>query len=427
MQVYLEDDLSNFKTRFIQLLCGYLKIEERNLGKVIYVNAKIKESLKFPGIPFYIPVSPEEKSIANDELEIALSISKETRSEGFFYGINTEEKKATEEFLKHIINDLKYDVKKLIPELNENLKFSTFINDKYSITICDLFCFALIIDEFNKATDGEKLKYAHVSRWANYIQNLYGINNVCKKIGLWFNLPYTPLFIDLSKYEKKVEIQEKSEFDDEDEIKEEKKETKKEEKKENKKEEKKEEKKPETDKKENKKNKNQKKEDNLHPMSKVDIRVGKVVNIEPNPEGKFLYNEEIDIGNGEIRKIASGLREHVDINDLKDSLVIVIVNLKKRNLKGWPSHGMILCATNKEEKVEPLRPPEGSQPGDLVYIGNLPREPATDKHCPWEAVCKNLFVNGNKEATYKDDKDEFIWHTDKGNIVSPNFNEATIS
>ena len=86
-----------------------------------------------------------------------------------------------------------------------------------------------------------------------------------------------------------------------------------------------------------------------------------------------------------------------------------------------------LCATNKEEKVEPLRPPEGSQPGDLVYIGNLPREPATDKHCPWEAVCKNLFVNGNKEATYKDDKDEFIWHTDKGNIVSPNFNEATIS
>ena len=182
-----------------------------------------------------------------------------------------------------------------------------------------------------------------------------------------------------------------------------------------------------TDSKENKKNKNQKKEDNLHPMSKVDIRVGKVVNIEPNPEGEFLYNEEIDIGNGEIRKIASGLREHVDINDLKDSLVIVIVNLKKRNLKGWPSHGMILCATNKEKKVEPLRPPEGSQPGDLVYIGNLPREPATDKHCPWEAVCKNLFVNGNKEATYKDDKDEFIWHTDKGNIVSPNFNEATIS
>ena len=68
-------------------------------------------------------------------------------------------------------------------------------------------------------------------------------------------------------------------------------------------------------------------------MSKVDIRVGKVISIEPNPEGDKLYNEEIDIGNGEIRKIASGLRGRVDINDLKDSLVVVIVNLKKRNLK----------------------------------------------------------------------------------------------
>ena len=162
-------------------------------------------------------------------------------------------------------------------------------------------------------------------------------------------------------------------------------------------------------------------------MSKVDIRVGKVINIEPNPVGDKLYNEEIDIGNGETRKIASGLRGLVDINDLKDSLVVVIVNLKKRNLKGWPSHGMILCTSAKDGKVEPLRPPEGSQPGDLVHIGNLPREPATDKHCPWEAVAKNLVVNAKKEATYKDEKDEFVWHTEKGNIVSPTISEGTIS
>ena len=49
MQVYLEDDLSNFKTRFLQLLCGYLEIEERNIGKIIFANAKTKESLSFPG------------------------------------------------------------------------------------------------------------------------------------------------------------------------------------------------------------------------------------------------------------------------------------------------------------------------------------------------------------------------------------------
>jgi hypothetical protein len=35
MQVYLEDDMENFKTRFLQLLAGYLEVEERNLGKII--------------------------------------------------------------------------------------------------------------------------------------------------------------------------------------------------------------------------------------------------------------------------------------------------------------------------------------------------------------------------------------------------------
>ena len=420
MQVYLEDDISNFKTRFLQLLCGYLEVEERNIGKLIYVNAKTKESLTFPGLPFYIPnpICSSEKATHTDELEIAKAIARESQTEGFLYGLNSEEKKQSNDFLVHIVNDLKYDVKKLLPELNENLKFSTFINDKYSISICDLFCFSLLIADFNKEIDEVKLKYSNVSRWANYIENLYGISNVCKKIGLWFNLPFVPLFLDFTEFEKKDDKKENKKEDKKDDKKEEKKEEKKEDKKEegdNKKKEKKE------------KNKKNEKKDDLHPMSKLDIRVGKVVSIEPNPEGEKLYNEEIDIGNGEIRKIASGLRGRVDINDLKDSLVVVIANLKKRNLKGWPSHGMILCTSDKDGKVEPLRPPEGSQAGDLVMIGNLPREPATDKHCPWEDVCKKLFVNDKKEATYKDEKDEFVWHTEKGNIVSPTIANGTIS
>ena len=420
MQVYLEDDISNFKTRFLQLLCGYLEVEERNIGKLIYVNAKTKESLTFPGLPFYIPnpICSSEKATHTDELEIAKAIARESQTEGFLYGLNSEEKKQSNDFLVHIVNDLKYDVKKLLPELNENLKFSTFINDKYSISICDLFCFSLLIADFNKEIDEVKLKYSNVSRWANYIENLYGISNVCKKIGLWFNLPFVPLFLDFTEFEKKDDKKENKKEDKKDDKKEEKKEDKKQDKKEegdNKKKEKKE------------KNKKNEKKDDLHPMSKVDIRVGKVVSIEPNPEGDKLYNEEIDIGNGEIRKIASGLRGRVDINDLKDSLVVVIANLKKRNLRGWPSHGMILCTSDKDGKVEPLRPPEGSQAGDLVMIGNLPREPATDKHCPWEDVCKKLFVNDKKEATYKDEKDEFVWHTEKGNIVSPTIANGTIS
>ena len=414
MQVYLEDDLNNFKTRFIQLLCGYLEIEERNLGKIILANSKTKEAFSFPGLPFYIPaLCSKESSVHSDELEIAKAISKDSKADGFFYGISNEEKQKTNKFLDHVVKDLNYDIKKLLPELNDNLKFSTFINDRFTIGICDLFCFALLISDFNKEKDDVKIQYANVSRWANYIENLHGITRVCKKVNLWFNIPYTPFLLDLSKFDEKKDEKKEDKTDD-----------KKEDKKENKKDENKE----NQGKKDKKKDKNQQNKggDNVHLMSKVDIRVGKIVDIEPNTEGDKLYNEKIDVGNGEIRQIASGLRGRVDINDLKDSLVVCILNLEKRNLKGWPSHGMILCTTGKDGKIEPLRPPSDSVPGDLVYIGDLPREPVPDKKCPWKKVCDKLLVNGKKEATYKDEK-EYVWHTDKGTIVSPTIADGTIS
>jgi len=416
MQVYLDDDMENFKTKFIQLLCGYLEIEERNLGKVIYANERTKEAFSFPGLPFYIPnpLLKEEKSIHSDELEMAKAISKESLADGFFYGLTNEERAQTDKFLDHIVKDLKYDIQKVLPELNENLKFSTFINDRFTISICDLFCFSLIVSKFNKESDEVKKKYANVSRWANYIQNLHGIISVCKKIGLWFSLPYSPFFLDLSQFETKKEESKKEEKTEEAH------EEKHEDHQEGKKKEKKE-------KKEKNKNKNQNQNQAVHLMSKVDIRVGKVINIEPNTEGDKLYNEQIDFGNGEIRKIASGLRGRVEITDLKDSLVVCILNLEERNLKGWPSHGMILCTTGKDGKIEPLRPPEGSVPGDLVYIGELPREPVADKKCPWKKVCTKLFVNDKKEATYKDDEGELVWHTDKGKVLSPTIADGTIS
>lgn len=39
----------------------------------------------------------------------------------------------------------------------------------------------------------------------------------------------------------------------------------------------------------------------------MDFRVGRIVDVCVNPISEKLYNEKIDIGNGEIRDIASGL------------------------------------------------------------------------------------------------------------------------
>ena len=430
MQVYLDDNKDDFKTKFIRFICGYLEIEERKLGTIIYANNKTKQTFSFPGLPFYIP-PPESKEepIHTDEIEIAKGICREAKFEKQFFGKINSDTESINKFLEHIRKDLNYDVQKLLPELNENLKFSTFINDYYSITILDLFCFCLIVNEFNQMDDKMKQKYCNVSRWACYIQGLQCIEKVCKTSKMWFSLPYTPFILDLEQFmntgkkEKKNEDEEKI-----DEKKEEKKENKKKEekKKEEKRDDKKEDKK-EGKKEKKEKNKQQQQNQDVHPMTKVDIRVGKVIAIEPNQEGEKLYNEQIDFGNGEIRKIASGLRGRVDINDLKDSLVVCILNLEEKMLKGWPSHGMILCASTKDGKIEPIRPPEGSNIGDLVYIGDLPREPVPDKKCHWKKVADKLFVNDKKEATYKNGEEVLIWKTDKGIVGTKTLTDAIIS
>jgi len=39
----------------------------------------------------------------------------------------------------------------------------------------------------------------------------------------------------------------------------------------------------------------------------MDFRVGKIIWVEKNANSDKLYNEKVDIGNGEIREIGSGL------------------------------------------------------------------------------------------------------------------------
>lgn len=50
----------------------------------------------------------------------------------------------------------------------------------------------------------------------------------------------------------------------------------------------------------------------------MDFRVGKIIEVQPNPNSKTLYNEKVDIGNGEIRSVASGLQEYIPLEGMKD-------------------------------------------------------------------------------------------------------------
>ena len=57
-----------------------------------------------------------------------------------------------------------------------------------------------------------------------------------------------------------------------------------------------------------------------------------------------LYCEEIDVGEEEgPRQIASGLRPHFTLEQMQGQRLLVVANLKKKNLLGFKSHGMYVC------------------------------------------------------------------------------------
>jgi methionine--tRNA ligase beta chain len=99
------------------------------------------------------------------------------------------------------------------------------------------------------------------------------------------------------------------------------------------------------------------------------IRVGKITKVWKHPESEKLYCEEIDIGNGETRKIASGLQAFVPLEVMQDAMVVVLCNLKAKKLAGYESHGMVLCGETEDKSiVELISPPAGSEPGDEVFF-----------------------------------------------------------
>ncbi|KAJ1703997.1 hypothetical protein LUZ63_003776 [Rhynchospora breviuscula] len=132
----------------------------------------------------------------------------------------------------------------------------------------------------------------------------------------------------------------------------------------------------------------------------LDIRVGKVLKAWRHPEADSLYVEEVDLGEPEPRTICSGLVNYVPLELLQDSKVVVLANLKPRNMRGIKSNGMLMAASDEaHENVELLVPPEGSVPGERIWFGSEDEkhkqsDAATPNHVQkkkiWESVQPHL-------------------------------------
>jgi len=150
-------------------------------------------------------------------------------------------------------------------------------------------------------------------------------------------------------------------------------------------------------------------EDFVADVSKLDIRVGQIVEAWEHEDADKLFCEKIDLGEEEPRTIATGVRAYYQTEDLVDRRVCVLANLKKRKLVGFPSHGMVLCASiendDGESQVVFVDPPADAAIGERVACEGFKGDPATanqiGKKKVLEAVFPDLKTDANGVATYK--------------------------
>ncbi|XP_005995642.1 tyrosine--tRNA ligase, cytoplasmic [Latimeria chalumnae] len=104
--------------------------------------------------------------------------------------------------------------------------------------------------------------------------------------------------------------------------------------------------------------------------SRLDIRVGKILSVEKHPDADSLYVETVDVGEAEPRTVVSGLVRYIAAEELRERMVVLLCNLKPQKMRGVESQAMLLCASvdGENRKLELLDPPEGSAPGDRVFI-----------------------------------------------------------
>jgi aminoacyl tRNA synthase complex-interacting multifunctional protein 1 len=117
--------------------------------------------------------------------------------------------------------------------------------------------------------------------------------------------------------------------------------------------------------------------DDQPDICKLEFKVGQIVKVWEHPEADKLYCEEIDVGEaGGPRQIASGLRPHFSLDEMMGQRLLVVSNLKPKNLVKFKSHGMVLCAAQTlddgSEKVEFIEPPLEAKIGEVVSFEGLP-------------------------------------------------------
>ena len=121
-------------------------------------------------------------------------------------------------------------------------------------------------------------------------------------------------------------------------------------------------------KKETTKEQPKKEEDNLIEIGQffeTSLKVGTVIEAQEVPKSKKLLKLQVDLAEDAPRQIVAGIKEFYSPEDLINTQVCVVANLKPAKLMGLVSAGMLLAAKD-EDGLSLIRPEKPKKPGTPI-------------------------------------------------------------
>ena len=105
----------------------------------------------------------------------------------------------------------------------------------------------------------------------------------------------------------------------------------------------------------------------IDDFAKVDLRIAKIVNCETVDGSDKLLRLTLDVGEGRLRNVFSGIKSAYQPDDLIGKLTVMVANLAPRKMKFGVSEGMVLAASSANEAsnlgIYILTPWPGATPG----------------------------------------------------------------
>ncbi|NLY28509.1 MAG: methionine--tRNA ligase [Alcaligenaceae bacterium] len=105
----------------------------------------------------------------------------------------------------------------------------------------------------------------------------------------------------------------------------------------------------------------------IKDFAKVDLRIARIVSCERVEGSDKLLRLQLDLGEGRLRQVFSGIQACYQPDDLIDKLTVVVANLAPRKMRFGVSEGMVLAASHADTGVDAgiyvLQPWPGAQPG----------------------------------------------------------------